>query len=125
MLALAGQFERFEMPTSLQVFPHPPFRYLMNLARHRDWVGAGQYVEKYLVCRSWVDLGKKLFDEVLRHGGIWHLYGHSWEIEELGLWGELLEMLEYVAHRPEVTYGSNGQVLELKREKTSVAVGAA
>jgi peptidoglycan/xylan/chitin deacetylase (PgdA/CDA1 family) len=125
MLAHAGKFEPFEMPTSLQVFPHPPLRYLMNLARHRDWAGAGRYAQKYLMCRSWVDLGKKLFDEVLRQGGVWHLYGHSWEIEELGLWGELLEMLEYFAHRPGVIYASNGEVLELMRKKTFGVLEAA
>src|SRR2546430_8764527 len=44
---------------------------------------------KYLMCQTWIDVGKKLFDEVLLKGGVWHLYGHSWEIQELGLWDQL------------------------------------
>jgi hypothetical protein len=125
MLAHTEQFESFEMPTSVQAYPHPPIHYLMNLVRHVDCAGMVQYARKYSMCRSWIDVGKKLFDKVLRQGGIWHLYGHSWEIEELGLWGELLEMLDYVAHRPDVIYASNGEVIDLMRKKTSRVVEAA
>ena len=60
---------------------------------------------------SWVELGKALFDLVLCEGGVWHLYGHSWEIEEKGLWDELKEMLDYVAEREGVQYVTNAEVL--------------
>jgi len=62
-------------------------------------------------CKNWVQLGKKLFDQVSAEGGIWHLYGHSWELEALNLWDELREMLDYVARRPGVSYLSNAQVV--------------
>jgi peptidoglycan-N-acetylglucosamine deacetylase len=125
MLAHTLQFSPFEMPTSLQAYPHPPLNYLKNLANHRDWSGMGRYVQKYLKCQRWIDVGKKLFDEVLLEGGVWHLYGHSWEIHELGLWGELCDLLEYVAHQPGVIYASNGEVIELMRRKTPSVVEAA
>jgi peptidoglycan-N-acetylglucosamine deacetylase len=125
MLAHTLRFNRFEMPTSLQAYPHPPLDYLKNLGKRRDLDGIGRYVRGYLLCQSWVEVGKKLFDEVLRHGGIWHLYGHSWELEELGLWGALQEMLDYVANRPGVIYASNSRVLELAREQNSTAAEAA
>jgi hypothetical protein len=48
---------------------------------------------------------------VLTEGGIWHLYGHSWELEALNLWDELAEMLDYVAHRPGASYLLNSQVV--------------
>ena len=41
-----------------------------------------------------VDLGKMLFDRVLEMGV--HLFGQSWSIEQLGLWGKLKIMFEYV-----------------------------
>jgi hypothetical protein len=34
-------------------------------------------------------MGKILFDRVLKEGGVWHLFGHSWQIEEMGLWDDL------------------------------------
>lgn len=124
MLAHTLRFSCFEMPTSLQAYPHPPLNYLKNLAKRKDMAGMGRYVKEYLLCQSWVALGKKLFDEVLRGGGIWHLYGHSWELEQLGLWDELQEMFDYVANRPGVIYASNGRVLELGREQTTAAEAA-
>jgi hypothetical protein len=57
-------------------------------------------------------MGKILFDQVLREGGLWHLYGHSWEIEQGGLWAGLAEMLDYVCGREGVLYLSNRDVLE-------------
>ena len=63
-----------------------------------SWRGAG----------DWVALGKRLFDRVLREGGVWHLFGHSWEIEQRGLWDGLAELTRYVARRPGVTYLTNG-----------------
>ena len=116
MLAHALGFNRFEMPTTLQAYPHPPLNYLKNLGKRRDLAGIGRYFKDYLRCRSWVDIGRKLFDEVLQQGGIWHLYGHSWELEELGLWADLEEMLDYVANQRGVIYASNSQVLDHVRE---------
>jgi hypothetical protein len=63
--------------------------------------------------KDWVELGKQLFRQVLEQGGVWHLYGHSWEIEELGIWGDLREMLDYVSNRQGVSYVTNGQLLSL------------
>jgi hypothetical protein len=60
---------------------------------------------------NWVELGKRLFDSVLQNGGIWHLWGHSWEIEELGLWKDLEEMLDYVRKREGVSYIPNWELI--------------
>jgi len=125
MLADTLDFGRFEMPTSVQAYPHPPLNYLKNLANHRDWSGIVRYVQKYLMCQTWIGVGKKLFDEVLLEGGVWHLYGHSWEIQELGLWHQLGDLLDYVAHQPSVIYASNGDVIKLMRRKTSRVAEAA
>jgi len=61
---------------------------------------------------SWVELGKRLFDVVLNKGGLWHLYGHSWEIDRLGLWGGLRELLDYICRRDGVSYLPNAALLQ-------------
>ncbi len=61
-------------------------------------------------------MGKMMFEEALREGGIWHIYGHSWELEELGLWDQLEALFSYVADRPNVIYATNSKVLELAAE---------
>jgi peptidoglycan-N-acetylglucosamine deacetylase len=116
MLSQSLEFRRFEMPTSLQAFPHPPLNYLKNLGKRRDVFGIARYVSKYARCKNWVEMGKKMFEGVLQEGGIWHLYGHSWEIEEFGLWDQLQELFNYVANRPGVTYACNSKALELAAE---------
>jgi peptidoglycan/xylan/chitin deacetylase (PgdA/CDA1 family) len=112
MFSQSFDFGRFEMPTSLQAYPHPPLNYLKNLGKRRDLLGLALYFSKYARCKNWVDMGKLMFDDVLREGGIWHLYGHSWELEELGLWDQLDELFRYVADRPGVIYATNSKALE-------------
>jgi len=112
MFSRSLEFGRFEMPTSLQAFPHPPVNYLKNLGKRKDLPGLARYFSKYAKCKSWVEMGKVMFDDVLRDGGIWHLYGHSWELEDHGLWGQLQELFRYVAARPGVVYATNSQALE-------------
>jgi hypothetical protein len=104
MLATRPVFVPFEMPTTLQIFPLPPFTYLKNVAKARRLESFEVYLAQFPRLRSWLELGKRLFDEVLENGGIWHLHGHSWEIERLGLWDQLSEMLDYVGRRQSVSY---------------------
>lgn len=113
MLCLKTEFLPFEMPTSVQAYPHSRVTYLKNQGKAKSISGLVKYLAELRRFEKWVDLGKRLFDEVLQHGGIWHLYGHSWEIDELGIWDDLSEMLDYVAHRKGVTYATNGQLLSL------------
>lgn len=112
MLATRPTFDPFEMPTTLQVFPHVPFTYLKNVARARSLEGLQSFFVQMPRLGNWVELGKRLFDAVLEDGGVWHLYGHSWEIERLGLWGGLRELLEYVCRRDAVRYVPNCALLQ-------------
>jgi peptidoglycan-N-acetylglucosamine deacetylase len=113
MLSRSLAFKRYEMPTTVQAYPHTPLAYLKNLGKQCDFPGLYKFATDLHSCESWVQLGKKLFDQVLREGGIWHLYGHSWELEALNLWEQLAELLDYVADRAGVAYLTNGQVLRL------------
>jgi len=111
MLATCLDFNPFEMPTSLQVFPHSQSSYLRNVLRAR-MKGLRVCLSHRSQLESWLDLGKSLFDSVLEDGGVWHLYGHSWEINQFGLWDSLEELVTYVSGRQGVTYVTNGQLLE-------------
>jgi hypothetical protein len=59
-----------------------------------------------------MELAKLFFLEVLRNGGVWHLWGHSWEIEEYGLWDDLREVLEMVGRHPNVQYLANSELIQ-------------
>lgn len=57
---------------------------------------------------SWDELAIHQFDRVLGYGGVFHLWGHSWEVEARGDWTRLERVLEHIAHRTEVCYVANG-----------------
>jgi len=111
MLATRPNFGRFEMPTTVQAFPHRGFTYFKNTMK----AGRPARLYNYMVGgrNGWVELGKRLFDRVLGEGGMWHLYGHSWELEDHGMWDQLQELLDYVADHKDVSYATNGDALEL------------
>jgi len=111
MLSVRTSFHAFEMPTTIQAYPHCRAAYIRNLARSRNAPALLKYLMTFRRFESWVELGKQLFREVLEHGGTWHLYGHSWEIDELNLWSDLRELLDYISHRKGVRYLSNGQLV--------------
>lgn len=112
LLATENKYSRFALPTSIQVYPHTRTEYLRNIARARSAGTLYDYVARLGLEQDWVDLGKKLFDRFLEDGGIWHLWGHSWEIDELGLWDELRVMLDYVCRREDVLYVNNGDLVQ-------------
>jgi peptidoglycan-N-acetylglucosamine deacetylase len=125
LLAVEASFPLFEMPTSLQAFPHRPATYVRHLVRRRRWSDLSHYCRELHRYPDWVQLGKKLFDDALAVGGVWHLWGHSWEIEALDLWSKLAELLDYVSNRPGVVYASNGETLtglEARHRTSALAI---
>jgi peptidoglycan/xylan/chitin deacetylase (PgdA/CDA1 family) len=113
MLASNNAFHRFAIPTTVQAFPHRRSNYVRNLVRLGAVRALLESVPDLVRFQDWLGLGKARFDRVLRDGGVWHLYGHPWEIEKLGLWAQLEEILEYVSNRTGVLYVTNGQLLDL------------
>jgi peptidoglycan/xylan/chitin deacetylase (PgdA/CDA1 family) len=101
----------FRLATTLGAFSNSRKEYLKNCLRGMNLSGAlGCALNRYPM-GNWVELAKQTFDRVMRKGGVWHLYGHSWVLEEHGLWGELEEVLQYVGGRRDVTYASNRELL--------------
>jgi peptidoglycan/xylan/chitin deacetylase (PgdA/CDA1 family) len=95
------------VPTTVQVFPHSPSAYSRNAIRRCSvWrlVGTGAL----LYGRDWLKLAHSLFDETLSHGGVFHLWGHSWEIEQEHQWERLEALLAIMAlHREKFTSVTN------------------
>jgi glycosyltransferase involved in cell wall biosynthesis/peptidoglycan/xylan/chitin deacetylase (PgdA/CDA1 family) len=116
MLSTSLEFDPFEIPTTAQIYPHERLDYIRNVLR-------GWKLDSLKTCltnrgrlSNWLNLSKKLFDSVLENGGIWHIYGHSWELDGRNLWKDLEELLEYVSHREGVLYVPNGQLLSTIQE---------
>lgn len=112
LLATDTSYGRYDLPTSIQAYPHTRMEYLRNIVRSRKASRLFDYVARLGADDNWAAIGKKLFDRVMEQGGVWHLWGHSWEIDELGQWDELREMLTYVSSRSDVLYLTNGQMVQ-------------
>lgn len=84
------------MPTTVQARPHPPTAYLRNWAKRRAagnlwrWVRHGRTTD-------WSKLAEAMSELTVRDGGVFHLWGHSWEIEEEGQWWRLDQALGRLA----------------------------
>ena len=97
---------------SIPSVPRDPFRCPITLhASNRSPLHAGKLM---LMLRSnpldildWRRRALSAFDRMLKTGGIWHLYGHSWELESNGYWSTLGNVLSEISHRKDVLYMSN------------------
>lgn len=58
--------------------------------------------------RNWDALAIEEFDRVLSEGGVFHLWGHSWEVDRHGDWRRLERVLEHISARAGVRYVDNG-----------------
>ena len=59
---------------------------------------------------GWEIRAKLLFDKALETGGIYHIYGHSLELEINLEWDKLERVLDYISRREGVRYMTNGEI---------------
>ena len=98
----------YRMPVSLQVYPHARATALKHAVRYCDVHG----LRVALNVRPWSYWSalEHLLGRMTTHGGVLHLWGHSWEIDDLGWWSVLEETFALTAGLPGVAYLSNGEV---------------
>jgi peptidoglycan-N-acetylglucosamine deacetylase len=115
-----------EMPTTLQSFPHPASAYLRNSLKRRVFGNFGLYL-RYGLGRNWTAFARRVIDHASEAGGVLHLWGHSWEIEQTAQWGPLDEVLRAMGvarNSANATCLTNGQVCQETVEAAAGAVGA-
>jgi len=91
----------FEFGTTIQAFPRS-----VTIKLHKTYA----LPQKFIF--SWESQVKRFFRRVLKRGGIFHIWGHSWEIEIFDMWDRLEDIFEYISNRENVMYLSNGECLE-------------
>ena len=110
------RFDPWRMPVTLQLFRHPRRALLKHALKDRNFLGLHAWRRASGFQSGLRALARELFDHAIETGGVFHLWGHSWEIEEAGLWGELEDILKYISNRPGVSYRTNSGVLDGLRE---------
>jgi len=56
-----------------------------------------------------------LFERAKARNGLFHLWGHSWEIDKNHDWQRLENVLAYIAKQPDVHYLTNGDIAHAAR----------
>lgn len=108
------------LPT-LQIYPHPFRRRdakTLHWSRHlldplkQRLPGLVKWHLPPFAYFNWFALARATFDYVKKEGGIWHLWGHSWEIERYQMWNDLEKIFSYINNFKEIEFLTNSQVLE-------------
>jgi hypothetical protein len=98
------------MSTSAQVHTHSPISLARNIVKRR----AGSPAWNWMCCRfqvDWIHLAAALLDRAVKCGGVFHLWGHSWEIEQHGEWKRLDHFLRHLAgYRLQAMLVNNSEV---------------
>jgi glycosyltransferase involved in cell wall biosynthesis/peptidoglycan/xylan/chitin deacetylase (PgdA/CDA1 family) len=84
------------MPTTLQACPNPTFTYVRNAARRFRFKAVGTLL-LHSQGTDWVATAIALLDHAQQSRGVFHLWGHSWEIEEYQQWQALDRVLAAMA----------------------------
>lgn len=107
-------FYRYKQPmkTTLQVFQHTGFTYARHLLKRRRWKTLASWLTSGS-CIDLVKLAERNINRIEMQGGCFHLWGHSWEIDEYNLWHKAEELFKVLANRSEFNYVENGALAEL------------
>lgn len=89
----------YELPTTLQFYPHGRAVYFRNFAGSGNWIKRLKGLHLVLQHDDWISRLYALFDHACKAEGTFHLWGHSKQIDELGAWHEIDAFLGYVAER--------------------------
>lgn len=76
------------MPTTVQAYPHATLAYAKNALR-RGAIRNGWLYMVHGKSGGWEEMVERIVTRRLTKGGVFHLWGHSWEIEEMGQWEQV------------------------------------
>lgn len=120
---------------NLHSFPRDPF--LWGLSTHACWhsrviqlrhaalegnfAGMLNFLAVYNGTTDWPQHFFYALKHVQQHGGIAHLYLHSWEIDELGQWEQLEAVFAAISQQTFFSKVTNGALFQLWRAKNDHA----
>ena len=101
----------FRMPVTIQFYPHGRRVHATHALKEANVVGLGRWLTVHRAGGDLVSLVTAALDGIRNKGGVLHLWGHSWELEEFGLWPVFDQVLELIARDRNIEYVTNGQLM--------------
>ena len=100
------------LPTTVQAHPHGLLAYARNVIKRSALRNLWLYVA-HGRSTDWPSLVRSLLQRALQRGGVFHLWGHSWELEQTGQWQRLEEALRFMSQfTRQADVLTNGQVCQ-------------
>lgn len=87
--------DNYQIPTTLQFYPHKKFVYCSNYVKHNHLLNRFPAFKSMVSGKDWFNSLILLLDKYIDSDKIFHIWGHSWEIEENNLWHDLENFLKH------------------------------
>lgn len=101
------------MPTTVQAFPHRFSTFAKNAIKRRALGNLWRYVIHGCTA-EWPVMAESLLRHALLRGGVFHLWGHSWELQGTDQWQRLEHVLSLIGRlAPQGTALTNGELCRL------------
>lgn len=98
------------IPTTIQVYEHGGTTYLKHLVKRFKFKNMFLWM-KGASNADILTLTDYYINYIIKHDGCFHLWGHSWEIEEFQLWDKLELIFKHISNLPDFKYAWNKDLL--------------
>jgi hypothetical protein len=102
----------YSMHPTLHVYPHSLLVHAAHFLKEWNLSGLKDYALFDKGTCDLKSLSAKWLGRVLSKGGILHIWGHSWEIEKMGLWAELESMFSHISRYNNILHLTNGEIIQ-------------
>jgi len=101
------------MPTTVQAHPHGLVAVAGNAIKRAAFANLWRFVAHGRSI-DWAQLTRSMLRRVVMSGGVFHLWGHSWELEKHGAWRQLEDVFRFMSElSDQIPALSNGQICEI------------
>jgi len=97
------------MHTGIQAFNHSSVVLTRHCLKNTFLPPILDYIFFYKGNRNFSILAEVVITKLFENGGMFHLWGHSWEIEKYGLWKELESVLKMLSAHEGISYLNNSE----------------
>lgn len=104
----------YELGTTLHTHNHLVVHYVRQLMSANNWKLFRFLAQHKLLTRDWREIAVGSLNYVAQNGGIWHLWGHSWDIDRHNAWRKLddvLRAIEETADTHNLSLINNSQLM--------------
>lgn len=101
------------IPTTVQAQRHEQRLYARNFLKRAAFRNAWRFAASGRNC-DWLELARFCLNLTIKQGGVFHLWGHSWEIEENDQWKRLEAVLQALSQAASASAAmTNGELCDL------------